>query len=125
MPQDITKIEEEMVGYKYKHYKNEKIYLVLDIAIHTETQELMVVYRNINDEQIWCRPLSIFNEEIDNEHHKRFEKIDDDSDWKSQQEQAIFKEFECKELYKNYSMTKISKILNCSVATVFKRLKEE
>lgn len=31
----------------------------------------------------------------------------------------------CKELYKNYSMEKISKILNCSVATVFKRLKEE
>ena len=94
MLQDITKIKEEMVDYKYKHYKNGKIYLVLDIVIHTETQELMVVYRNINDEQIWCRPLSIFNEEIDNEHHKRFEKIDDDSDWKSQQEQAIFKEFE-------------------------------
>ena len=92
MSQNITKIKQEMVGYKYKHYKNGKIYLVLDIVIHTETQELMVVYKNINDEQIWCRPLSIFNEEIDNEHHKRFEKIDDDRDWKKQQEQAILKE---------------------------------
>ena len=94
MPQEINQIKQEMVGYKYKHYKLGKIYLVLDIAIHTEEQELIVVYKNINNEQIWCRPLSVFNEEIDNENHKRFEKIDNDIDWKEQQEQAIFKEFE-------------------------------
>lgn len=93
MPQDINKIKEEMIGYQYKHYKG-NTYTVMDIGIHTETQELMVVYRNINDEQIWCRPLSIFNEEIDNEHYKRFAKIDDDRDLKNQQEQAIFKELE-------------------------------
>lgn len=102
-------LKQEMVGYKFKHYKNGKIYLVLDIVIHTETQELMVVYRNINDEQIWCRPLSIFNEEIDNEHHKRFVKIDDDSDWKNQQEQAIFKEFE-KLGYEYFKLEKLNYI---------------
>lgn len=90
--ENIYQIRKEMIGFKYKHYKLGKVYLVLDIIIHTETQELMVVYKNINDDLVWCRPLNIFNEEIDTKHHKRFEKIDDDIDWKNQQEQKIFKE---------------------------------
>jgi hypothetical protein len=36
----------------------------------------MVLYKNIDDDSLlWCRPLSMFNEEVENGKYKRFEKI--------------------------------------------------
>lgn len=75
MQEKIIQIKEEMVGFLYKHFKG-NIYLVMDIGVHTETQELMVLYKNIDDDGLlWCRPLSMFNEELENGKYKRFEKI--------------------------------------------------
>ncbi|MDX2172538.1 MAG: DUF1653 domain-containing protein [Bacteroidota bacterium] len=63
----------------YKHYKG-KMYEVLDVATHSETLEKMVVYKATyqpDGENIWVRPLEMFNETIvvQGKEIKRFEKI--------------------------------------------------
>lgn len=60
---------------KYRHYKGNE-YEVLMVGKHTETEEDMVVYRDIlNPEKVWIRPLAMFEEsvEIDGEAIPRFE----------------------------------------------------
>ena len=70
----IDEIKEEMVGYKYRHYRG-NTYKVIDIGIHTETYELMVLYKNTeNNSLLFCRPLSMFLEKID-DNIARFTKI--------------------------------------------------
>jgi len=50
---------------KYRHYKG-NLYQVDGIAKHSETEELMVVYRPLYGEQsLWVRPLTMFIEEVD------------------------------------------------------------
>jgi len=58
---------------KYQHFKG-NYYQVLHCARHSETQEWFVVYKplyqnspsdNNNKENIWIRPLSMFNESIE------------------------------------------------------------
>ena len=64
---------------KYRHYKG-KNYEVIDVAIHSETQELLVVYRPMYGEaKLWVRPLDMFQEYIDINGEKvlRFEYIND------------------------------------------------
>lgn len=61
----LEKLREDMVGRKYKHFKG-KIYIVKDIAVHTETDEIMVIYRRFADLFVtWCRPLSMFTSDVD------------------------------------------------------------
>lgn len=49
-------------GQRYAHYKKGTIYLVLAVAIHTETKETMVVYRSWRKPHTptYVRPLSVF-----------------------------------------------------------------
>lgn len=52
----------------YRHYKG-KDYEVVDTAIHSETQEKMVVYRALYESEfgkdvLWVRPLSMFQETV-------------------------------------------------------------
>lgn len=48
----------------YRHYKGGN-YHVIDTAIHSETQELMVVYRPLYGEgKLWVRPLTMFQETV-------------------------------------------------------------
>ena len=58
----------------YKHYKGD-LYIVEDIAFHSETQEKLVVYRALYGENtLWVRPYDMFLEEINKNGHKyRFE----------------------------------------------------
>lgn len=50
---------------KYRHYKG-GLYVVEDIATHSENEEKMVVYRPLYGEQdLWVRPLDMFIEEVD------------------------------------------------------------
>lgn len=50
---------------KYRHYKN-KLYQVIEVAIHSETMEEMVVYRPLYGEgKLWVRPLNMFLETIE------------------------------------------------------------
>jgi hypothetical protein len=49
---------------KYRHFKG-KLYEVIDIAHHSETQEAMVVYRALYGEHgLWVRPVEMFFETI-------------------------------------------------------------
>ena len=51
----------------YKHFKGSK-YVVRDVARHTETNELFVIYSDIREGQrIYARPLQMFMSEVDHE----------------------------------------------------------
>ena len=74
-------MREVCVGERYRHFKG-NIYVVIAIAVHTETMETMVIYQDEQEsDKIWARPLEMFNSEGDhakypNEINKyRFTKI--------------------------------------------------
>jgi len=49
----------------YRHFKGNR-YELLDFAKHSETTELMVIYRALyGDNDLWVRPLSMWNERIE------------------------------------------------------------
>ena len=60
---------------KYRHYKGGE-YQVIDTALHSETEELLVVYRPMYGEQkLWVRPFDMFLETlvVDGQKVPRFE----------------------------------------------------
>lgn len=66
----------------YRHFKG-GLYLVVDFAKHSETEEIMVVYRALYGEKLlWTRPLSNFESEVDHEKYPdvkqryRFEEVE-------------------------------------------------
>ena len=61
----------------YRHYKGNE-YELIDIALHSETLEKMVVYRALyGDQKLWVRPAHMWEEEVevDGKAVKRFELI--------------------------------------------------
>lgn len=63
----------------YRHYKGGQ-YQVLGTARHSESGELLVVYRCLYDNNsLWVRPLAMFMErvELDGRQVPRFQWIDD------------------------------------------------
>ena len=66
-------------GEKYKHFKLGKIVTVIGLSMHTETEEITVVYEYGGT--IWNRPLEMFMSEVDKEKYPnasqkyRFEKV--------------------------------------------------
>ena len=59
----------------YRHFKG-SIYEVIGVAIHTETQDALVIYRdyeNLNS-ITWARPVSMWNDMVNGK--KRFELIE-------------------------------------------------
>ncbi|MDR0979601.1 MAG: DUF1653 domain-containing protein [Candidatus Nomurabacteria bacterium] len=56
----------------YKHYKGD-LYLVEDLATHSETGEKLVIYRALYaDAPLYARPLKMFLDKYDGQHN-RFE----------------------------------------------------
>ena len=55
----------ELKKGKYRHFKGNE-YELVDIALHSETMEPMVVYRALYGQQgLWVRPAAMWNEHID------------------------------------------------------------
>jgi hypothetical protein len=49
----------------YEHYKGNR-YEVIDTVRHSESEELMVLYRTMyGNEDLWVRPYTMFFEEIE------------------------------------------------------------
>ena len=53
---------EVIKGALYKHFKG-NVYKVIEIAKHSETGELMVIYER--DGIVWARPYEIFISKVD------------------------------------------------------------
>jgi hypothetical protein len=63
---------------RYRHYKG-NFYEVIDVARHSETEELLVVYRCLyGDYSLWVRPLAMFMEtvSVDGQDLPRFARCD-------------------------------------------------
>lgn len=55
----------EITPGKYRHYKGNE-YQVLGLARHSETEELLVIYKALYGKQeIWARPAAMWNEIVD------------------------------------------------------------
>lgn len=61
----------------YKHFKG-KYYIVLDVAYDSETNEKMLIYRALyDDNKLWVRPVVMFLEKVNKNGQKyRFELVD-------------------------------------------------
>ena len=59
-----------IIGKTYKHYKG-NMYKIIAFARHSETGEDMIVYQSLKNKDVWVRPKSMWNEEI-NENTLRF-----------------------------------------------------
>lgn len=66
--QNTSKVyRDDMVRKVYRHFKG-TIYKVDAIAVHSESDELMVVYHKLGDlDQVWVRPLDSFLSPVDKE----------------------------------------------------------
>lgn len=64
---------------RYRHYKG-KEYFVEKLAFHSETEEIMVVYRQLyGNGETWVRPAWMWNETVtvDGKEIRRFQKTDE------------------------------------------------
>lgn len=69
--------EEEVTLGRYRHFKGSE-YEVIGFAIHSETEEKLVLYKSLkNPDEVWARPYDMFKEIIfrDGKQIRRFEKI--------------------------------------------------
>ncbi len=63
----------------YRHFKG-NMYEVIGVASHSETMELMVVYRALYGEHgLWVRPAAMWNEIVEKENYTgpRFQYVND------------------------------------------------
>lgn len=47
------------IGDIVEHRKG-GIYQIIEFAKHTETEEILVIYKSVTDGRIWARPLEMF-----------------------------------------------------------------
>lgn len=64
-------MQEVSIGKYYRHFKGNK-YKIIGFAKHSETCEDMVIYESLKTNDIWVRPLSMWNEIVDDKGTLRF-----------------------------------------------------
>lgn len=68
-------------GERYRHYKG-NLYQIVAVAVHTETEEDMVVYQALyGDYKIFARPLKMFFETVKDEDGKTVPRFAKESSW--------------------------------------------
>lgn len=68
--------ESIQVGKLYKHFKG-NIYKVVGFARHSETDEDMVLYQSQKNNELWVRPIAMWNEYLPEKQTTRFTLIED------------------------------------------------
>ena len=69
------------VGKTYNHFKGHVVN-VIAIAKHTETEEMLVIYKHLGTNDVWARPYDMFNSLVNKEKYPdvkqeyRFEEVD-------------------------------------------------
>ena len=56
----------------YKHFKG-GLYKVISLARHTETDEVLVIYKGLTNSIVYVRPYDIFNSKVDKEKYPEVE----------------------------------------------------
>ena len=71
-----------LVGCRYRHFKG-GVYEVILCALHTETNEVLVIYEDVKHGKIYARPVDMFLEqvEVDGVMKDRFELVNDEDIW--------------------------------------------
>lgn len=58
------------VGSIYKHFKGH-VYKVINIATDSETLKKVVVYQNIDNNEVWVRDYDMFNSLVDKDKYPK------------------------------------------------------
>ncbi len=69
-------MQEIIIGRTYRHFKG-NLYKVIGFAKHSETLEDMVIYSPLKTGDSWVRPLSMWNEVVDDKGTLRFTLIEE------------------------------------------------
>ena len=69
-------MQEIIIGKTYRHFKG-NLYKVIGFAKHSETLEDMVVYQPLKTGDNWVRPLSMWNEVVDDKGTLRFTLVEE------------------------------------------------
>ncbi len=79
--QNLNEEREINIGKIYRHFKG-TLYRVISICTHTENNEVLVVYEQVNDKsKVWARPYDMYNSLVDKEKYPdvrqkyRFEEV--------------------------------------------------
>lgn len=69
--------DEEIESGLYEHYKG-GLYEVVGVVNHSETLEKMVLYKHLDNGELWVRPLLMFKEFVEKDGVKipRFKKVE-------------------------------------------------